>query len=105
MLIGKVKGTVISTNKCAQLNGWKLLIVQPVDLETMQEKGDHVVVMDGIGAGEGEIVMCVAGSSSRHSDETKTAPSDITLLAVIDTIDIKGERVYEKFVTEGKKCS
>lgn len=97
MMIGKVKGTVISTNKCDSLDGWKLLIVQPLDIETMKEKGEHVVVMDGIGAGEGEIVMCVAGSSSRQSDETKTAPSDITLLAIIDTIDLKGSRVYEKF--------
>ncbi len=96
MLVGRVKGTVISTNKSQQLEGWKLLIVQPIDIETMQEKGDHVVVMDGVGAGEGEIVMCVAGSSSRHAEETKTAPSDITLLAILDTIDVKGRRTYDK---------
>ncbi len=101
MMIGKVKGTVISTNKCEILNGWKLLIVQPLEIETMKEKGEHVVVMDGIGAGEGEIVMCVGGSSSRHAEETKTAPSDITLLAIIDTIDIKGRRVYEKYESRG----
>lgn len=45
--------------------------------------------MDGVGAGEGEIVMCVGGSSSRAADETKTAPADMTLLAILDSIDIK----------------
>ena len=58
-------------------------------------------MMDGVGAGEGEIVMCVGGSSSRAADETKTAPADMTLLAILDSIDIKGRRVYEKYSTEG----
>ncbi len=97
MTVGVVKGQVISTNKCSNLEGWKLLIVQPVDLETLEEKGNHIVVFDGVGAGEGELVICVAGSSSRHADETKTAPADNSLLAILDTIDIKGKRVYDKY--------
>lgn len=101
MMIGRVKGSVISTNKCEVLNGWKLLIVQPLEIETMKEKGEHVVAMDGIGAGDGEIVMCVGGSSSRQAEETKTAPADMTILAIIDTIDVKGKRVYEKYENRG----
>jgi len=101
MTVGIVKGTVVSSTKCKQLDGWKLLIVQPIDLETMKEKGQHVVVFDGVGAGEGEIVICVGGSSSRACEETKTAPADMTLLAIIDTIDIKGSRIYEKYQNRG----
>ncbi len=101
MMIGRVRGNAVSTTKARTLNGWKLLIVQPVNIATMEDSGDPVVVMDGVGAGEGEIVMCVGGSSSRAADETKTAPSDMTLLGILDSIDIKGRRVYDKYSTEG----
>ena len=65
------------------------------------EAADRSAHQYGVGAGEGEIVMCVGGSSSRAADETKTAPADMTLLAILDSIDIKGRRVYEKYSTEG----
>ena len=100
MMIGRVRGTAVSTNKARALNGWKLLIVQPLNIETMEDSGDPVVVMDGVGAGQDEIVMCVGGSSSRQADETKEAPADMTLLGILDSIDIKGRRVYEKYPTE-----
>ena len=100
MMIGRVRGTAVSTTKARALNGWKLLIVQPLNIETMEDSGDPVVVMDGVGAGQDEIVMCVGGSSSRQADETKTAPSDMTRLGILDSIDIKGRRVYEKYPTE-----
>ena len=100
MMIGRVRGTAVSTTKARALNGWKLLIVQPLNIETMEDSGDPVVVMDGVGAGQDEIVMCVGGSYSRQADETKTAPADMTLLGILDSIDIKGRRVYEKYPTE-----
>ena len=100
MMIGRVRGNAVSTTKARPLNGWKLLIFQPLNIETMEDSGDPVVVMDGVGAGEGEIVMCVGGSSSRACEETKTAPADMTLLAILDSIDLKGRRVYDKYPTE-----
>lgn len=54
MMIGRVRGTAVSTTKARALNGWKLLIVQPINIETLKDAGDPVVVMDGVGAGEGE---------------------------------------------------
>ena len=100
MQIARVKGTVVSTNKSDKLTGLKLLIVKPIDIETFEEKGSLIVAIDAVGAGEGEIVMCVGGSSSRACEETKTAPADMTLLAILDSIDLKGRRVYDKYPTE-----
>ena len=65
MQIARVKGTVVSTNKAEKLMGLKLLVVKPIDLETMEEKGSPIVAVDAVGAGEGEVVMLVGGSSSR----------------------------------------
>ena len=64
MQIARVKGNVVSTNKAEKMLGMKLLVVKPIDLDTMEEKGALVVAVDAVGAGENEVVMLVGGSSS-----------------------------------------
>ena len=44
MLVGRVTGNVVSTNKVDTLHGAKLLIVQPVELDTLAMKDDYVAV-------------------------------------------------------------
>ncbi|MDR3353731.1 MAG: EutN/CcmL family microcompartment protein [Synergistaceae bacterium] len=100
MQLARVKGTVVSTNKTEKLNGLKLLIVKPIDIETFDEKGSLVVAIDTVGAGEGEVVMCVGGSSSRQTSITDGKPVDQSIIAIIDSVDISGERVFEKFKAE-----
>lgn len=100
MLIGRVKGNVVSNTKSECLTGLKLMIVMPLNIETMEEKNDPIICIDFVGAGEGDVVMCVAGSSSRQTPESRPTPSDNAILAILDTIDVKGERKYEKFVKE-----
>ncbi len=95
MMIGVVKGSVVSTNKSETLTGLKLLVVAPLDLDTMQPKGSPLVAIDAVGAGEGE--MCCSGSSSRQTAFTDGKPSDLAIIAIIDSIDLRGERVFEKY--------
>ena len=97
MQIAKVTGTVVSTNKAEKLAALKLLVVQPLDIETMTEKGGMAVAIDAIGAGEGEVVMLVGGSSSRQTSVTDGKPVDMTIVAIIDNIDVKGTRVFQKY--------
>ena len=59
MQLARVKGTVVSTNKAEKLNGLKLQLIKPIDIETWQEKGGLLVAIDAVGAGEGEVVMVV----------------------------------------------
>ena len=82
MLVGRVTGNVVSTNKCDSLRGAKLLIVQPVDLETLQMKDDYV--------------FCAYGSSARQSDTTKKVASDFSIYGIVDSIDMRGARTYDK---------
>ena len=96
MLIAKVTGTVVSTNKSEKLSGLKLLLVQPMDIAAMKEKGDLLVAIDAVGAGVGEVVMLVGGSSSRQTAITDGKPVDMTIVAIIDHIDIGNERVFQK---------
>lgn len=97
MNIARVKGTVVSTNKAEKIMGMKLLVVKPIDLDTMQEKGSALVAVDTVGAGIGEVVMTVAGSSSRQTAVTDGRPVDCSIIAIIDHIDIDRKRVFEKF--------
>ena len=96
MNICRVKGTIVSTTKAEKINGLKLLLVKPIDLETFEEKGSLVVAIDTVDAGEGEIVMTVGGSSSRQTAITENKPCDQSIIAVIDSIDLEGKRIFEK---------
>ena len=97
MNIARVKGTVVSTNKAEKIMGMKLLVVKPIGLDTMQEKGSALVAVDTVGAGIGEVVMTVAGSSSRQTAVTDGRPVDCSIIAIIDHIDIDRKRVFDKF--------
>jgi ethanolamine utilization protein EutN/carbon dioxide concentrating mechanism protein CcmL len=97
MQIGIVKGNVVSTNKAEKLYGLKLLIVKPISIETFEEKGDVFVAVDAVGAGEGEVVLIVGGSSSRQTVVTENKPVDQSIIAIIDHVDMRGQRIFEKF--------
>ena len=104
MLVGRVTGNVVSTNKSGSLRGAKMLIVQPVDLETLQLKDDYVICVDDVGAGEGDLVFCAYGSSARQSDTTKKVASDFSIYGIVDSIDMRGARTYDK-AKETVACS
>lgn len=96
MQIARVKGNVVSTSKSEKLGGLKLLLVKPIDLDTMEEKGSPLVAIDAVGAGEGEVVMVVGGSSSRQTAITDGKPVDLSIVAIIDSIDMENKRVFDK---------
>ena len=96
MQIAKVIGTVVSTNKAQNMLGLKLMLVRTIDLDTFQEKGSPLVSIDAVGAGVGEIVMVVSGSSSRQTELTDAKPVDNAIVAIVDHIDIEGKRIFSK---------
>lgn len=95
MLIAEVVGTVVASRKEPLLEGMKLLAVQPVDA-ARKPVGAPVVAIDSVGAGPGEIVLLVAGSSARYTAVTQGKPADLTILAIVDEIDLAGRLAYRK---------
>jgi microcompartment protein CcmK/EutM len=67
MIIARILGTVVSTQKDERLLGKKLLIVRPIN----------------------ERVLVVAGSSARLAQGMKDVPVDAAIVGVIDTVDVK----------------
>jgi microcompartment protein CcmK/EutM len=96
MLIGKVVGSVVSTRKDEKLEGRKLLVVQ-VHNHANQPQDQYVVAVDSVEAGPGDLVLYATGSSARQTTLTEGRPVDAVIMAVVDSWDLGGENVYEKW--------
>ncbi len=97
MILGRVRGHVVSTTKSSGLSGFKMLLVAPINIDTFEEQGAPVLTVDTVGAGEGEVVMVVSGSSARLTQETEKKPVDSAIVAIIDSVDLRGKKIFEKF--------
>jgi microcompartment protein CcmK/EutM len=95
MVLGKVVGTVVSTKKEDELSGLKFLLVKACDADG-KPTGSTVVAVDAVGAGIGEVVLYASGSSARQTKVTKDRPVDATIMAIVDQVEIDGERRYNK---------
>lgn len=96
MIFAKVVGTVVATQKDEKLEGIKFLIVQPTDLQGNIVSDDYKVCADTVGAGIGEIVMFVTGSSARQTKLTEGKPVDATIMAIVDIIEKDGKVTFKK---------
>ncbi len=95
MKLGKVVGTVVATQKTQALEGTKLLVVAECGPDGDPAES-YTVAIDAVGAGAGEIVLVVAGSSARITAHTKDCPVDATIIAIVDTIEADGTITYRK---------
>lgn len=95
MLLGKVIGTVVASQKDYRLEGLKLLVLEQVN-HLIEPKGSMVVAVDSVGAGVGEIVLYSAGSSARLTDITEGKPVDTVIIAIVDTVEKEGTVTYQK---------
>jgi microcompartment protein CcmK/EutM len=86
MIIARILGTVVSTQKDPRLQGKKLLVVRPVNLDGTDQSG-YLVAVDTVGAGFHEKVLVVGGSSARLAQGMKDMPVDSAIIGVIDTVD------------------
>jgi ethanolamine utilization protein EutN/carbon dioxide concentrating mechanism protein CcmL len=98
MLIGKVVGSVVATRKDEKLENQKLLLVQVHDHEN-RPKDQYVVAVDAVGAGMEEMVLYATGSSARQTSLTENRPCDAVIMAIVDSWDLGGANVYEKWAT------
>ena len=96
MILGRVVGTVVATRKEPTVEGLKLLVVRPCDVDGTPTGGAPVVCADAVDAGVGEVVLYAAGSSARQTTVTTNRPIDHTIMAVVDVVEMNGEQRYIK---------
>jgi ethanolamine utilization protein EutN len=101
MLVAKVTGSLVSTQKIDSMVGWKLLVVEPYRLDvrtgrSLTGTGRAFVAVDTVGAGEGEMVLITQGSSARLTPETKSLPIDTVIIGIVDSVHVGHQCAYGK---------
>ena len=107
MFIGKVTGSVVSTQKTDVMTGAKMLVVEPYriagdDRDHLDTTGRTFVAVDTLGAGEGEMVLVVQGSSARMTPETKSLPVQIGIIGDPVTGDTTHRRIIGEIAWSSK---
>ncbi|MBS6953877.1 MAG: EutN/CcmL family microcompartment protein [Enterocloster asparagiformis] len=80
MILGTIRGTVVSTRKCRNLVGFKLLLVEPY----FGNKSQMIVAADTIGAGIGELVLVTTDETTQHALD-RAAPVDAYVVGIVDS--------------------
>jgi len=100
MFLARITGNVTATQKVPVMTGQKLFVVEPlrVNEETKQDlqpTGRTFIAVDTVGAGEGEVVLIVQGSSARFTDDTKTLPIDCAIVGIVDNVRVADTDLYD----------
>jgi ethanolamine utilization protein EutN len=91
MLIGRVIGDVVATQKVPSHEGRKILVVQPLNLDGT-DRGDPVLALDAAGAGVGErVLLTTDGFSAMTAVGRPNSPIDSAVIGIIDSVDLHGE--------------
>ena len=88
MRVAKVIGNIWATRKEDRLSGLKLLVVKPLNILDEGEALLPLVAADIIGAGVGETVLIVGGSSARSAAGDMNIPVDATVVGIVDDLEI-----------------
>ncbi|HLE19745.1 MAG TPA: EutN/CcmL family microcompartment protein [Vicinamibacteria bacterium] len=89
MILGKVTGTVVSTVKHYKVEGSKLLLVQPLDLQGKAE-GGILLAIDSVDAGVGDRVLVVLeGRAAGMALGRSSSPVDAAVVGVVDAVNLE----------------
>ena len=104
MFLARVTGNVVASQKDKTLNGQKLLVVEPLNVKydestqkpaSLGNTGRAIVAIDVVGAGDGQFVLVVQGSSARMTDVTKNLPADAIIVGIVDSAEYGGKTFFK----------
>lgn len=112
MFLGRVKGHIVATAKDPAIRGQRLLVIEPLKVAyddahaaangttsdvdgagRLEVTGRAIVAMDMIGAGEGQLVLIVQGSSARMAEGCGKLPTDAVVLGIVDEAVVMGKKM------------
>jgi microcompartment protein CcmK/EutM len=89
MTLCRVIGTIVSTQKNEHLKTYKILVVQPIDLEG-KFIGRDILALDSVDAGVGDTVLIVQeGQAAIQVLKNKKVPVHSVIVAVVDGFDVE----------------
>jgi len=107
VFLARVKGHIVATQKDPAIKGRRLLVIEPLRVDyddpataggatgggRFEVTGRAIVAMDTLGAGEGQLVLIVQGSSARMAEGMNKTPVDAMVVGIVDEAVVMGQRV------------
>jgi ethanolamine utilization protein EutN len=85
MYLARVVGHATATVKHPSLKGFRLLLVMALQADERSIEGDPILVVDTLGAGQGDMVMVTSdGIGARELVGDKNSPLRWTVLGIRD---------------------
>lgn len=89
MILSKVTGTIVSTQKNENLKEYKLLVIQPINLDG-KPIGRDMLAIDQVDAGVGDTVLAIQeGAGAQQILGRKDVPVHTVVVAVVDGISVE----------------
>jgi len=84
MQLAQVIGNAVSTVKHASLNGWRLLVVQPLGTDDKPD-GEPLLAIDSVGSARNDrVIICNDGTGARQIVGSKTSPARWFVMGIQD---------------------
>ena len=84
MQIARVVGQAVATVKHPSMQGWRLLIVQPLTADERPD-GEPLLAIDGLGAGSADrVIVSNDGAGVRALVGSKTSPVRWFVMGIVD---------------------
>ncbi len=88
MLIGRIIGDVVATQKAPSHEGRKILVVQPLNLDG-SDRGEAVLALDAVDAGVGDhVLLATEGFSAMTAVGRPNSPIDMAVIGIIDAVEL-----------------
>ncbi len=101
MLFGRVRGTAVATIKYPDLQGMKLLMVEPLD-KHLKPTGPLQVAVDVVQAGPGDLcVMVRSREAALAMQEHKFVPVDLALVGIVDELTVRPDGEFDLTLKAG----
>ena len=99
MILARVEGSLVASKKNEKMMGSKFLVVRPLVVDSPEASEfrpgtSTLVAVDTLGAGEGDVVLIVQGSSARLAADDKNSPVDAVVIGIVDTVDLGKNLLY-----------
>lgn len=85
MRLGRVVGRVWATVKNRDLEGRRLLVVQPITIEG-NDSGRPLIAVDAVGAGQGERIYWSRGGEATYAFLPDKVGVDAAVVGIVDSI-------------------
>ncbi len=90
MQLARVTGTVVATIKAPNMEGVRLLIVQPLTRK-LEPVGQPVVAADALEtAGPGQLVYIVGAREAAEAMPNRFVPVDHAIVGIVDAVEVLG---------------